>query len=252
MDPFEVRIRFTGLIVNLNASVISATKAAQYALKHREMDEDLHSCIIEQLEMPRNTMNNKANIMYFVEHLCDMAAKEKHVDYVRMIQRDMVRIVDAVAPEDGTGAANIKVVRKVVLKVLQALGTKGHLQTQTVTEIQELLKERDITSTEHALYSPQPIETGPKPTPRALSQQKIDRKVVEQRIEEDRERHKRLRESIWAIPISSDQENEAEILWENTSDLGEDDYVLYSEEAEERMLCFRNWEEDRPKKMGKA
>lgn len=62
-------------------------------------------------------MNNKANIMYFVEHLCDMAAKEKHVDYVRMIQRDMVRIVDAVAPEDGTGAANIKVVRKVVLKI---------------------------------------------------------------------------------------------------------------------------------------
>ncbi|POS82505.1 hypothetical protein EPUL_005649 [Erysiphe pulchra] len=247
MDPFEVRIRFTGLIINLNASVISATKAAQYALKYREMDEDLHSCIIEQLEMPRNTMNNKANIMYFVEHLCDMAAKEKHVDYVRMIQRDMVRIVDAVAPEDGTGAANIKVVRK----VLQALGTKGHLQIQTVTEIQELLKERDIASTEHALFSPQPIETGPKPIPRALSQQKIDRKVVEQRIEEDRERHKRLRESIWAIPISSDQKNEAEILWENTSDLGEDDYVLYSEEAEERVLCIKNWEGDYSKKMGK-
>lgn len=51
--------------------------------------------------------------MYFVEHLCDMATKERHIDYVRMIQRDMVRIVDAVAPEDGTGAANIKVVRKV-------------------------------------------------------------------------------------------------------------------------------------------
>lgn len=131
------------------------------------------------------------------------------------------------------------------------MGTKGHLQTQTVAEIQELLKERDTASTEHALYSPQPIETGPKPAPRALSQQKIDRKVVEQRIEEDRERHKRLRESIWAIPISSDQENEAEILWENTSDLGEDDYVLYSEEAEERMLCIKNLEDDLPKKMGK-
>ncbi|KHJ31573.1 putative ctd kinase subunit gamma protein [Erysiphe necator] len=247
MDPFEVRIRFTGLIVNLNASVISATKAAQYALKHREMDEDLHSCIIEQLEMPRNTMNNKANIMYFVEHLCDMAAKEKHVDYVRMIQRDMVRIVDAVAPEDGTGAANIKVVRK----VLQALGMKGYLQAQTVTEIQELLKERDTASTEHALLSPQPVETGPKHAPRALSQQKIDRKVVEQRIEEDRERHKRLRESIWAIPTSLDQENEAEILWENTSDIGEDDYVLYSEEAEERMLCFANWKRDGTKNIRK-
>ncbi|RKF62383.1 CTD kinase subunit gamma [Golovinomyces cichoracearum] len=246
MDPFEVRIRFTGLIVNLNASVMSATKAAQYALKYREMDEDLHSCILEQLELPRNTMNNKANIMYFVEHLCDMATKEKHVDYVRMVQRDMVRIVDAVTPEDGTGAANVKVVRK----VLQALGVKGHLQSQTVLEIQELLKERDTALEEHALPSPQQINAEPKPPPRSVLQQKVDRKVAEQRIEEDRERHKRLRENIWAISTSTNKAKEADILWENTSSLGDDDYVLYNEEAEERILCSRNWEEESMKKNG--
>jgi CTD kinase subunit gamma CTK3 len=50
MDPFEVRVRFTALLANLNASVTSATKTAQYAIKYRDMDEDLHSCIIEQLE----------------------------------------------------------------------------------------------------------------------------------------------------------------------------------------------------------
>lgn len=50
MDPFEVRIRFTQHLQHLNASVTSANKAAQYALKHRDMDEDLHSCILEQLE----------------------------------------------------------------------------------------------------------------------------------------------------------------------------------------------------------
>ncbi len=53
MDPFEVRIRFTSQLQNLNASVTSATKAAQYALKYRDMDEDLHSCILEQLERVR-------------------------------------------------------------------------------------------------------------------------------------------------------------------------------------------------------
>jgi hypothetical protein len=50
MDPFEVRIRFTQHLQNLNASVTSANKAAQYALKFKDMDEDLHSCILEQLE----------------------------------------------------------------------------------------------------------------------------------------------------------------------------------------------------------
>jgi hypothetical protein len=50
MDPFEVRIRFTQHLQHLNASVTSANKAAQYAIKYRDMDEDLHSCILEQLE----------------------------------------------------------------------------------------------------------------------------------------------------------------------------------------------------------
>ena len=50
MDPFEVRIRFTQHLQHLNASVTSANKAAQYALKYKDMDEDLHSCILEQLE----------------------------------------------------------------------------------------------------------------------------------------------------------------------------------------------------------
>jgi hypothetical protein len=53
MEPFEVQVRFTQLLANLNASVTSATKTAQYAIKYRDMDEDLHSCIIEQLERVR-------------------------------------------------------------------------------------------------------------------------------------------------------------------------------------------------------
>jgi hypothetical protein len=48
-DPFEVRMRFTNQLRGLNASVTSAQKAAQFAIKYRDMAEDLHSCIVEQL-----------------------------------------------------------------------------------------------------------------------------------------------------------------------------------------------------------
>lgn len=130
------------------------------------------------------------------------------------------------------------------MQVLQALGAKGHIQTQTVTEIEELLKDRDITSTEHALPSPRPVNAELNPVPRSVPQQKVDRKVAEQRIEEDRERHKRLRENIWAIPTPSDEKRETDILWENTSNIGEDDFLLYREEGDERALCGKNWEED--------
>lgn len=50
VDPFEVRMRFTAQLQHLSASVTSSQKAAHYALKYRDLDEDLHSCILEQIE----------------------------------------------------------------------------------------------------------------------------------------------------------------------------------------------------------
>lgn len=52
-DPFEVRMRFTSLLQHMSASFTSSQKAANYALKYRDMGEDLHSCILEQLERVR-------------------------------------------------------------------------------------------------------------------------------------------------------------------------------------------------------
>jgi CTD kinase subunit gamma len=49
-DPFEVRVRFTSMLTHLNASTSSAQKASQHALKYKDMEEDLHSCILEQVE----------------------------------------------------------------------------------------------------------------------------------------------------------------------------------------------------------
>ncbi|MBA7489718.1 hypothetical protein ES702_00252 [subsurface metagenome] len=66
---------------------------------------------------------------------------------------------------------------------------------------------------------------------------KVDKRAIEQRIEEDRERNKRLRESVWAI--NGDDEEELNRLWEETSDLCEDDYAIAREEADERAQFAR-------------
>jgi CTD kinase subunit gamma len=58
-------------------------------------------------------MNTRANIMYFIEQFLHLASKDGYENYVRMMQRDIIRVVDAVAPDDGTGSANVKVVRRV-------------------------------------------------------------------------------------------------------------------------------------------
>ncbi|KAL6716930.1 hypothetical protein ACLMJK_004842 [Lecanora helva] len=257
-DPFEVRMRFTSQLQHLNASVNSSQKAAHYALKHRDMDEDLHSCILEQLE--RNSMNNRANIMYFIEHLCDMAQRENHLDFVRMMQRDILRVVDAVAPSDGSGAANVKVVRRYceiltqheLQQVLAGLQTKSILVPETVLEIEAGLAERDTLPGAHPALSPispnaakrhqhDPSQGLQHPDSATAAGMKIngvtrlDKRQIEQRIEEDRERHKRLRESIWAVEEDG-EEGEFERLWEEADGIGEDEWVRAEEDHGERSL----------------
>jgi CTD kinase subunit gamma len=186
--------------------------------------------------------------MYFIEHLCDMAARENHHDYVRMMQRDILRVVDAVAPEDGSGAANVKVVRK----VLQGLEKKSFLLAQTVTEIEECLKERDNAPEDIAMFDASPFSSWPAghakyestPRPNGAGYTKVDKKQIEQRIEEDRERHKRLRENIWAVSNTGSEDAEFEKMWEETSEVGEDDFILYAEEAAERNEAAREWKEE--------
>ncbi|KAI3336578.1 CTD kinase subunit gamma CTK3-domain-containing protein [Xylariaceae sp. AK1471] len=237
-DPFEVRMRFSSQLEHLNASTTSAQKAAQYALKYKDMDEDLHSCILEQLE--KTNMNTRANIMYFIEHLLEMASKERHNDYVRMMQRDIIRVVDAVCPENGSGAANVKVIRK----VLQGLKDKSILLEQTMTELEGCLKERDTSANDLSLSSPlngdeQPgapasaadPDVGPQATQRNGASIKPTKRQIEQRIEEDRERHKRMRESMWVVP--SNPVGQALKFFNETSDLGEDDRILGEEETME-------------------
>ncbi|PWY89381.1 sporulation protein [Aspergillus sclerotioniger CBS 115572] len=230
-DPFEVRMRFTSQLQHLNASVTSSQKAAHYALKYRDMDEDLHSCILEQLE--RNNINNRANIMYFIEQFCDMATKEDHAPYVRMIQRDILRIVDSVAPPDGSGAANVKHVRR----VLNGLQSKEILSPETIAEIDAGLKDRETHPAHLDLEAEDGAEGGTRSktgTPRGSkgNGMRVDKRQIEQRIEEDRERNKRLRESMWTV--SGDDGDEHGKFWDEASDIGEDDFLAANEELTER------------------
>lgn len=217
-----------------------------------------------ETNLTQNSMNNRANIMYFIEHLCDMASRENHHDYVRMMQRDIFRVVDAVAPEDGSGAANVKVVRK----VLNALQEKSFLLAQTVGELDEYLKERDTLPDTLGFSSPfdGDVDMTDAITPKLASksngfQQKFDKKQVEQRIEEDRERHKRLRETIWAVPNVgvgpgtpqqvADDDLEFDKLLDETSELGEDDEDLYAEEMDDRKFAAEDWKDEyRARAMG--
>ena len=255
-DPFEVRLRFSSLLTHLSASTTSSMKTASFALKHRDMDEDLHSCILESLDSSSTSMNSRANIMYFLEQFCEMAGKagsEGHIPYVDMVRRDISRIVAGVVGGDKKGGsgmgANIKVARKVV----SDLKTKGVLGDELVGSIEDDLKRKEQERSETGKDNEEVKEaTHGKDRDRRQEQKdrhaskskdgrsnghRVDKRAIEQRIEEDRERNKRLRESVWAV--NGDDDEELNKLWDETSDLCEDDYAIAREEAEERAQFAR-------------
>lgn len=106
-------------------------------------------------------------------------------------------------------------------------------------QIEDVIKERENHADDLSIRSSdgEDVEMvdASAPQPAAKSRRgtmgKLEKRQIEQRIEEDRERHKRERESIWAIPTGEDTEMNK--LWEETSDFGEDDDRLLAEESED-------------------
>jgi len=165
--------------------------------------------------------------------------------------------VDAVAQS----GANVKVVRRVVT----GLGEKGVLTAEVLGVIETGLKDKEekmgrLLGDENddgnakeadkaavdASGSEGLVDHSHKPTPRTgpghysakpNGVSKMDKRAIEQRIEEDRERNKRLRESVWAV--TGDDDQELDKMWEEGSYVGDDEHVIAGEEADERLQFVR-------------
>ncbi|KAK9474969.1 CTD kinase subunit gamma CTK3-domain-containing protein [Dipodascopsis tothii] len=210
LDAFEARLTFTDLLRRLNASVQSAAKCAQFAIRYHVWSEDLFSCIIEELD--KTTLNARINILYFLETLCESSRRVGNKDYVDMVRRDLCTVMDKVVPTMKGAMANVALARK----ALEHLREKDVIDEVVVTEAEKLLAER-----ESVLSQDEYVDTS-KPS--------FSKEEILRRMEEDRERHKRMRENIWVIPPGDTYEQEFSNAWETCSSLGEDDYEVMREE----------------------
>jgi len=125
LDPFEGRLQFTDQLRHLSASHASSIKLAQFALKHRALHEDFHSCILEELR--KASLNDKVNIFFFLQTLAEYSGRARFRGYADLIRHDLDRLVSDVAPVDG-GAANIPPAKKVTpRRPLLTIGAEGFI-----------------------------------------------------------------------------------------------------------------------------
>ncbi|KAG5642516.1 hypothetical protein DXG03_002617 [Asterophora parasitica] len=165
--------------------------------------------------------------------------------YVNYVTRDLGKIVEHVVPQGRQGLPNLVSTKQ----ILESWRSKRVIDPQKIDDVLASLNARQTTSSsEH-------------PEPSSRDNVSLSRNEIFKRIEEDRERHKRLRERRWVQPIThtplSHQapplacfmpltnpgdgaqeltiDIEFENEWETTSDWNEDDVDAATEEAD---LCF--------------
>ncbi|KAF7346125.1 CID domain-containing protein [Mycena sanguinolenta] len=257
LDPFEVRIQFLNHLKRLNASQQSIQKVVGFAVKYfPPCGEDLWDCIVEECQ--KGSINSRINILYFLDSLCETCLLVKshsssigsnpgNNQYVDFVNRDIGKIVECIVPPGREGLPNLTSTKQ----ILENWRSKRVVDPQAVDDVLLALGKR----------TPPPVANQasvPASAPHRKSSSSLSRSEVFKRIEEDRERHKRLRERRWVQPISHrtpgqmnllsflplSGENNDDVLnvdvefendWETTSDWNEDDDEAALDEAN---ACF--------------
>ncbi|KAF8911684.1 CTD kinase subunit gamma CTK3-domain-containing protein [Gymnopilus junonius] len=207
MDPFEVRMQCIDILRKLNASQQSISKLVTFAIKYfPPCGEDIWDCIVEETQ--KGSVNSRINILYFLDSLCEACLKVKSQSksersrvananglYVQFISRDLNRIVGWIVPEGRQGLPNVSSTKQ----ILQNWRSKRYIEPQKIEEVLSSLDSRPQLASSAAQDSLTPSST---PAPPTAEEKALSRHEVNKRIEQDRERHKRLRERRWVQPTS--------------------------------------------------
>ncbi|KAJ9107324.1 hypothetical protein QFC21_000774 [Naganishia friedmannii] len=211
-DPFEARLHFLQLLRRLNASQQSIQAVVSYAVKYgRKCGEDLWECVME--ESVKGSLNARINIFYMLDTLCDpitsasslppptvastvMSTSSAPTDlpYATFLERDLETLVGLVVPEGKEGMLNLLSAKQVI----QSLKQKHAIHTDVCDKVLDALEDRRTRPTSTSIPAA-PAATGRK-RPAPVSTE-FSRSDTLKRMEEDRERHKRLREKMWVIPL---------------------------------------------------
>ncbi|EUC57523.1 CTD kinase subunit gamma CTK3 protein [Rhizoctonia solani AG-3 Rhs1AP] len=189
MDPFEVRMQFLGHLRKLNASQTSIQKIVGYALKHfARCGEDLWDCVMEECQ--KGSLNTRMNILHLLDNLCETAllyqsgatTPSSQAPYIEYVTRDLEKIVEYVVPNSRDGLINFQSAKQ----ILESWQTKRVLDPIAVSNVLEDLEAKKASLKEI-------------PTTRSNTSA-AERDEIFKRIEEDRERHKLLRQRRWNVP----------------------------------------------------
>ncbi|RIA97361.1 CTD kinase subunit gamma CTK3-domain-containing protein [Glomus cerebriforme] len=198
IDAFDARLYFVSSLKKLSVSQQTILKCRSFALRYTDWYEDLYRCIIEVME--GGNVWSRMYLLYFLDSLIERSELVNFKGYTEFILEDIEKIVGLVCkkPEGSVNLVN-------TLKTLERWQNKKFFDPNVIGKAKASL----LAWKSEPEYPPELILTGAE---------------IKQRMEDDRERAKLLREDSWWVDKSI-EDGEALALWEETSDLDEGDYL---------------------------
>ncbi|KAG0317630.1 hypothetical protein BGZ97_005095 [Linnemannia gamsii] len=160
------------------------------------------------------------NIFYVLDSICHQSHKAGFSGYIDLIQKNLPKIIECVTPSGPKGNVNVAGTKK----ILELWRARKLFSESALDKVENPLLSREL-----GANAPASFDTG------------FTKDDILKRMDEDRERHKRIREEIWIRP--SDEDPGAEFLqsWEDVSDLDEVDYEDMEAENEKYLPGYP-WE----------
>ncbi|KAG0012714.1 hypothetical protein BGZ80_011563 [Entomortierella chlamydospora] len=149
------------------------------------------------------SINARMNLFYVLDSICHQSHKAGFSGYIDLIQRNLPKIIECVTPSGPKGNVNVAGTKK----VLEQWRSKKLFQDSVIDKVEIPLLSRDLGASAPAI-----TDAG------------FSKDDILKRMDEDRERHKRIREEIWIRPSDEDSDAEFSQNWEETSDLEDNDY----------------------------
>ena len=213
-----------------SSSAATATATATHA------EADLWECILEELE--KANLNARINIFYMLDSLLDQSLALGVESYRELVRKDLEKVVDLTVPRDAReGVLNrmsaMQVSRSLIgncrgrprgaplaalpcrleggpsmsvddradanepcidmLQVLQSWKTRRLLPVSLLESLLDTLRDAQFPASSSSSSS-------------TSTSSGFSRNDILRRMEDDRERHKRLRERIWVLPLPSLQD----------------------------------------------
>ncbi|KAH9812479.1 CTD kinase subunit gamma CTK3-domain-containing protein [Melampsora americana] len=226
MDGFEVRLQLVSILRKLSSSQNSIQTTIRFLLKHRsKCGEDLWDCLVEECQ--NASLNARINILYLVDsllittsttysssHTTSNSSNKKNQEtksnkpfqssnhttqdhsnnYGQMIKKDLKKLIELIVPIEfqKKGLLNLMSTQQVLKNWKNQINLiNKFIDLNEIEEIENLLSERKT------ILANAPVDT------RHLDNDFLDfsKRDILDRIDDDRERHKRLRERIWVLPI---------------------------------------------------